>query len=103
MLLRTQGRLKAAEEHYEKLLSHNQDVRYPSALVAYGDLLAINRGEHARAQEMYQRALKTHPSKTIEIAMLPGQRCWQCCNATRAQVFLCGGGRHWGRQGMRVS
>ena len=57
-----------SQEHYGKLASSkpytlnfitlhpkpNQDVRFAAALVAYGDLLATNTGEHARAQEMYQ-------------------------------------------------
>lgn len=97
MLLREQGRLKAAEEHYEKLASHNQDVRFPAALVAYGDLLAINTGEYARAQEMYQRALMTQPLKTVQVAALPGQRCWLCCNSTRAQDLCCAPHKAGGR------
>lgn len=89
MLLRSQGRLKAAEELYEQLSTHHQDMRFPSALVAYGDLLAINHGAHDRALDLYMRALKTQPSKTIGIAMLPGHRCWLCCNSTRAQDLCC--------------
>jgi len=97
MLLRAQGRLKAAEEHYEKLASQNQDIRFASALVAYGDLLAVNKGAHTKAQQMYERALKTQPFKTIQVAMLPGHRCWLCCNSTRAQDLCCTkfkGGQH---------
>jgi len=55
-------------------------------LVAYGDLLAVSKGEHSKAQEMYQRALQTQPLKTIQIAILPGHHCSLCSNSSRLQV-----------------
>ena len=40
-------------------------MRFAAALVAYGDLLATNTGEHARAQEMYQVCPYIYPTKTL--------------------------------------
>ena len=88
MLLRTQGRLKAAEALYEKVASLWQDVRYAPSLVQYGDLISQTRLAHSHAKTMYQRALGVNPLKTLEVAALPGHRCWLCSNATRDEVKL---------------
>lgn len=99
ILLREQGRRKAAEEKYATLIerldgtrgpgTNQQDVRWASSLVAYGDLLVLNRKNHNKAGRIYQRALLSEPTKTLEVASRPGHRCWLCSNSSRTQDLCC--------------
>ncbi len=99
MLLREQGRTQEALVQYGKLASLSQDVRNPAALVAYGDLISADmvaqahdggrsdvRPHRTMALDAYARALRTQPAKTIGVSLLPGQRCWLCCNSTQTEV-----------------
>ena len=99
LLLRAQGRVQEAAVQYAKLATFNQDSRNPSALVAYGDLLSADmvvqanqggrndaRPHRTTAFDAYARALRTQPLKTIGVALLPGHRCWLCCNSSHIEV-----------------
>ena len=96
--------MQEAAAQYAKLATLNQDARNPSALVAYGDLLSADlvaqaneggrsdaRPHRTMALDAYARALRTQPLKTIGVALLPGQRCWLCCNSTQIEVRARGG------------
>jgi len=99
MLLQEQGRSQEALAQYGKLATLSQDVRNPAALVTYGDLLSADmvvqahdggrgdaRPHRTMAMDAYARALRTQPAKTIGVSLLPGHRCWLCCNSTQTEV-----------------